>query len=151
MLERTFAELCDRLADLRSSLRAVQVAAAQDELLSGELQELVRTLDGVTAAAQKARHASRLPVDVDAVRRALPGCQRELSGLKVRFCAGVSAAETMEAHRAEGRAELAWHIGRCSPPLFAAERAIASCWTALGKYALSHPGGAIPGFLPPSL
>ena len=149
MLEKAFTDLCLKLAALRGSLRTVQVDAAHDEELSGELRELVAALDAVVAVAGKARNAARLPVDVDAVRRSLPGCQRQLSLLKERFHAGMGAPGRLDRYRAEGHEELAWHIGRCNAPLFAAEWAISACWSGLAEYAVLNPGGAIPGFLPP--
>jgi hypothetical protein len=121
----------------------------EDERVVVELGELLPALDAVSAAAQKAHKGARPPVDVDAVRRALPRCQRDLSGLKRRFFSGLGGQAAVERHRAEGRDELAWHIVRCATPLMAAEWAISVCWSRLGEYAVTHPGGAVPGFAPP--
>ena len=149
MLEKSFNDLCANLGYFRNSLRQVQVAATHQESLSAELRGLLAALDAVTLAAERARNAARLPVDVDAVRRSLPHCQRQLSVLKERFYGGIGAPAELDAHRAEGRQEVAWYLGRCQPPLRAAEWSVSACWSELGEYSLLNPGGAMPGFVPP--
>src|SRR4051812_38768673 len=84
-MEREFGDLCAKLAHLRGALGAAQIAAAHDERLTAELRELVAAVDAIAFSAERARNASREPIDVDAIRRALPPCQRQFNLLKQRF------------------------------------------------------------------
>src|SRR6185369_3388959 len=102
-MERVFSDLCTKLAQLRESFRAAQIAAAHDEGLTAELRELFTALDAIAFSAEGARNASRQSIDVDAIRRALPPCQRQFNLLKQRFASGAGAQDALEMHRAGGR------------------------------------------------
>jgi len=149
MLEQPFDDLCVQVSGLGAALRAVQAAAPDDDATSADVRDLLQLLDEILRGAQRAHHAARLPVHIDVVRRAMPRCQHQLSKLKSRFCTGLYAPAFLAELRAAGREETAWHVERCLGPLYAAERAMAACWTSVGQYSALNPGGAIPGFLPP--
>jgi hypothetical protein len=148
LLEQSMNDLCRRLAELRAALRAVQVAAGDGEPAAG-IRELVAVLDSAAEAAEKARKAARLPIEIDGVRCALPRSQRQFSVLKHQFCATLNARQTLDTWQSAGREDLVYYIGRCSGPLFAAERALGTCWTRLAEYSALNPGGVMPGFFPP--
>jgi hypothetical protein len=150
MLEPPFKDLCIQLSNLRLSLRAVQVAVSSDEALSGSAREALAVLDEVIQGAERGRKASRLPVNIDGVRRALPRCQRRFSDFKALFYSGVGSAERTAELGAAGRHEATYYIGRCSAPLFAAERALGFCWRKVGEYSALNPGGVVPGIVPPA-
>jgi hypothetical protein len=147
-LEKSIDDLCRRLAELRAALRAVQVIAGDGEP-AADVREVVILLDSAAEPAEKARKAARLPVEIDAVRCALPRSQRQFSLLKHQFRSTVNAQERLDGWRSAGREDLVYYIGRCSGPLFAAEWALGACWSSLAEYAALNPGGAIPGLLPP--
>lgn len=146
VLEPAFNDLCLKLGGLRSALRAVQVSVSSDEELSAEAHGLLLLLDEVIHGAERARKAARLPVDIDAVRRALPRCQQRLSEFRVAFYTGLNAPERVEELDRTGRDEAATYIGRCGGPLKTAEFALAACWRKVGEYSALNPGGAVPGF-----
>lgn len=149
LLEPVFNDFCLKLAALRSALRAVQVAAATEEAVSSAARELLLTVDEVIQGAERARKASRLPADVDAVRRVLPRCQRRFSECKQVFYSGMDSPERIAGLTAAGQEEVAWYIGRCAAPLHAAEFALSTCWRRMGEYSAVNPGGVIPGIVPP--
>ncbi|HWQ55024.1 MAG TPA: hypothetical protein VN442_15160 [Bryobacteraceae bacterium] len=106
-------------------------------------------MDEVIQGAERARKASRLPADVDTVRRVLPRCQRRFSECKEAFYAGMDAPGHITGLNDAGHQEIAWYIGRCAAPLHAAEFSLSTCWRKLGEYSALNPGGVIPGFAPP--
>jgi len=148
MLEPVFNDLCLQLARLRTALRAVQVSVAGDTEAAGETRTLALLLGEVMERAERARKASRLPVDIDGVRRALPRCQRQFGEWKDLFYAG-PGSPAREERLAEAEChEALYYTRRCSEPLFAAERALSACWQKVGLYSALNPGGVVPG-LPP--
>lgn len=146
ILEPAFSELCLKLGSLRTALRAVQVSVSGDAPLAAEAHELLLILDETILGAERARKAARLPVDIDAVRRALPRCQERLNHFKAAFYAGLDAPRRVEELERAGREEAAGYIARCGGPLSTAEFALAACWRKVGEYSALNPGGAIPGF-----
>jgi hypothetical protein len=150
MLEPSFNDLCRQLSTLRMAMRAVQVAAAGDAAMAGSAQDALAIVDDVILGAERGRNASRLPVDIDAVRRVLPRCQRRFGEFKERFYGGMNSPQRLAELGEAGAEEIVYYIGRCSGPLFASERALGACWRTVGEYSALNPGGAIPGFFPPA-
>lgn len=148
MLEPVFDDLCRQLAQLRTALRAMQVAVAADAEAAGETRALALLLGEVLERAERARKASRLPVDIDGIRRSLPRCQRQFGEFKTLFYAGPGSPERAARLEEAESCEALYYTRRCSEPLFAAERALSACWQKVGVYSALNPGGVVPGIPP---
>lgn len=143
-MEKAFIDLCRELGNARTALRLLHAGTGGDPEITAAAASLIAIAGEALDTAERGRKAARIPVNIDVVRRSLPKCQRQISRLMKEFRDGVNAPERMRAYPPE----VAWAVGRCAAPMFAADWAISACWRKAAEYAALNPGGVMPSFVP---
>lgn len=152
-LEAAFRELASELKKMQDTLLALRLTVGEDRPLKGDaalvdhledtILDVMGQLDEGLKAAQAARKAVGIPLDMDRARRALAKCQESFHQIEQQF-----STELVSYEKLKDLASLASERGpewrswagsvkhgleQCRLPLDGASKALAACWQEIAE------------------